>query len=94
MGFKLIGEEKQMGEGEYVIMLHYLLEIYQHHWPVSGRSGNLDSLRQEIRHDGNPEVMPKGDFYMVYMENKSLINSADSRVDKGGIFQIKRFSKR
>lgn len=94
MDFNLIGEGKQMGEGEYVIMLHYLLEIYQHHWPVSGKSSNLDMLRQEMRHDGHPQVMPKGDFCLVYLENKSLINSVDSRVDKGGIYQIRKIPKR
>lgn len=83
-----------MEEGEYVIMLHYLLEIYQHHWPISGKSSNLDAIRQEIRHDGNPQVIPRGDFCMVYLESKSLVNSIDSRVDRGGIYQIRRFPKR
>jgi len=80
-----------MGEGDYVIMLNYLLEVYHHHWPVSARSNSLDVVRQEMRHDGNPEVMQKGDFCLVYIENKSLINSVDSRVDKGGIYQVRRF---
>jgi hypothetical protein len=83
-----------MGEGEYVIMLDYLLEVYQHHWPVSAKSSSLDVIYQERQHDGVPEVMPKGDFCMVYLENKSLINSFDSRVDKGGIYQIRSFSRR
>ena len=80
-----------MGEGDYVIMLDYLLEVYQHHWPVSVRSSNLDSIQQERQHDGSPEVMQKDDFCMIYLENKSLINSLDSRVDKGGIYQVGRF---
>ncbi len=80
-----------MGEGDYVIMLNYLLEVYQHHWPVSARSSNLDSIQQERQHDGSPEVMQKGDFCMIYLENKSLINSVDNRVDKGGIYQVRRF---
>ena len=83
-----------MGDGDYVIMLDYLLEVYQHHWPVSTRSNNLDVIRQEMRHDGSPEVMQKDDFCMVYLENKSLINSVDSRVDKGGIYQVRRFPVR
>jgi hypothetical protein len=83
-----------MGEGDYVIMLDYLLEVYQHHWPVSARSSNLDLIQQERQHDGNPLVMQKDDFCMVYLENKSLINSVDSRVDKGGIYQVSRFPKR
>jgi hypothetical protein len=82
-----------MEEGVYVIMLDYLLEVYQHHWPVTARSSNLDSIQQERQHDGNPLVMPRGDFCMVYLENKSLINSVDSRVDKGGIYQVSRFPK-
>ena len=80
-----------MGEGDYVIMLDYLLEVYHHHWPVTAKSNNLDAVRQEMRHDGNPEVMQKDDFCLVYLENKSLINSVDSRVDKGGIYQVRRF---
>ena len=44
-----------------------------------------------MRHDGNPEIIQKDDFRMVYMENKSLINSVDSRIDKGGIYQVGRF---
>ena len=80
-----------MGEGDYVIMLDYLLEVYQHHWPVTARSSNLDSIQQERQHDGSPEVMQKDDFCMIYLENKSLINSVDSRVDKGGIYQVRRF---
>jgi hypothetical protein len=82
-----------MEEGDYVIMLDYLLEVYQHHWPVTARSSNLDLIQQERQHDGNPLVMARGDFCMVYLENKSLINSVDSRVDKGGIFQARRFPK-
>ena len=80
-----------MEEGDYVIMLDYLLEVYQHHWPVSARSSDLDLIQQERQHDGNPEVMQKGDFCMIYLENKSLINLVDSRVDKGGIYQVRRF---
>jgi hypothetical protein len=83
-----------MGEGEFVIMLDYLLEVYQHHWPVSAKSSSLDVIQQERQHDGIPEVMPKDDFCMVYLENKSLINSVDSRVDKGGIYQIRSFPRR
>jgi hypothetical protein len=86
-----IREGDQMGEGDYVIMLDYLLEVYQHHWPVSARSSNLDSIQQERQHDGSPEVMQKDDFCMIYLENKSLINLVDSRVDKGGIYQVRRF---
>jgi hypothetical protein len=83
-----------MGEGDFVIMLDYLLEVYQHHWPVSSGSSNLDLIQQERQHDGNPKVLPRGDFQMVYLENKSLINSIDSRVDKGGIYQIRKLPKR
>ena len=83
-----------MGEGDYVIMLDYLLEVYQRHWPISARSGNIDAMRQEGQHDGIPEVLPKGDFCMVYLENKSLINTVDSRVDKGGIYQVRSFPRR
>jgi hypothetical protein len=79
-----------MGEGDYVIMLDYLLEVYRRHWPVSVRSSNLDSIQQERQRDGSPVVMQKGDFFMVYLENKSLINPVDSRVDKGGIYQVRR----
>jgi len=86
-----IKEGDQMGEGDYVIMLDYLLEVYQRHWPVSARSSDLDSIQQERQHDGSPEVVQKGDFCMVYLETKSLINSVDSRVDKGGIYQVRRF---
>src|SRR5262245_29406999 len=83
-----------MREGDYVIMFDYLLEVYQHHWPVSAKSSNLDVIQQERQHDGNPEVMQREDFCMVYLENKSLINSVDSRVDKGGIYQVRKFPKR
>jgi hypothetical protein len=83
-----------MGEGDFVIMLDYLLEVYQHHWPISAQSSNLDLIQQEKQHDGNPQVTPRGDFFMVYLENKSLINSVDSRVDKGGIYQIRKLPKR
>src|SRR5262245_14911097 len=88
-----IREGDHMVEGDYVIMLDYLLEVYQHHWPVSARSSNLDVIQQERQHDGNPDVMQRDDLCMVYMENKSLINSVDSRVDKGGIYQVRRFPK-
>ncbi len=77
-----------------MIMLDYLLEVYQHHWPVSAMSSNLDLIYQERQHDGNPRVMPREDFNMIYLENKSLINSVDSRVDKGGVYQIIRLPKR
>jgi hypothetical protein len=83
-----------MGDEDYVIMLDYLLEVYQHHWPISARSSNLDAIQQQRRHDGNPEVMSRGDFRMVYLENKSLINSVDTRVDKGGIYHVRRFPER
>ncbi|HKQ75061.1 MAG TPA: hypothetical protein VJ810_15300 [Blastocatellia bacterium] len=83
-----------MGEDDYVIMLDYLLEVYQHHWPVSAMSSNLDSIQQERQHDGNPRVMPREDLQMVYLENKSLINAIDSRVDKGGIYQLRKSPKR
>ena len=83
-----------MGEGDFVIMLDYLLEVYQHHWPVSAISSNLDAIQRERQHDGNPEVMARGDLKMVYLENKSLINSIDSRVDKGGIYQVRKLPER
>src|SRR5215475_11747497 len=89
-----IREGDPMEDGDYVIMLDYLLEVYQHHWPVSAGSSDLDEIQQERQHDGNPQVMPRGDFHMVYLENKSLINSVDSRVDKGGIYQIRKLPKR
>ena len=73
---------------EYVIMLDYLLEVYTHHWPITSQSDSLDALRQERQHDGSPAVVPRSNVQMVLLENKSLINSTNARIDRGAIYKV------
>ena len=72
----------------FVIMLDDLLEVHSRHWPISKEDDNIDQLRSERQHSGNPKLIPRADARMQLLENKSLINSQTGRVDQGAIYQV------
>ena len=73
----------------FVIMLDDLMEVHQHHWPISAESGVIDALRELRQHDGRPKLVARGQARMELRENKALINSQTGRLDRGAIYQVR-----
>jgi hypothetical protein len=71
-----------------VIMLNDFLEVHSHHWPISGESEDINALRLQRQHDGNPRLLSCAETRMQWIEPKSLINNQTGRVDHGAIYQI------
>ena len=71
----------------FVIMLDDLLNVFSHHWPISGRNSDIEVLRQQQQYDGNPELIPRSQIQMMLRENKSLINAKTGEVDSGAIYE-------
>lgn len=74
----------------YVIMLDYLIAQFPNDWPVSGKNDDIEVLRQQATHDGNPQLIGKNQYSMRKIEPKNLRNVRTGRLDAGSIYAATR----
>jgi hypothetical protein len=73
----------------YVIMLDYLIAEFPEEWPISGEDQDLNTLRDQASHDGNPKRVSKQLCEMTRLEPKALKNVRTGRSDAGGIYEAR-----